>query len=212
MKFEIETNPFDDDKPLYRRRNIEIKPGLTVLVGCNGSGKTTLIHQIKEILQSKNIKYVHYDNLLDGGSEGASRAFYRGDTALGATIMCSSEGERITINMGTFAYKIGQLSKFCKEHCQKQLFVFIDASDSGMSIDNIENLKTGLFKTILSYNKDLETYIVVSANDYTMAKDEQCFDVYTGNYKTFSSYDEYHKFIMQSRNRKDKRSETYKEG
>lgn len=146
-----------------------------------------------------------------GGSEGASRAFYYGDTTLGTNIICSSEGERITINMGTFAYKIGQLSKFCKEHCQKQLFVFVDASDSGMSIDNIEDLKTDLFKTTLAHNKDLETYIIVSANDYTMAKGEQCFDVYTGNYKTFSSYDEYYKFIMQSRNRKDKRFGTYKE-
>lgn len=59
MKFEITTNPFGDDKPLYRRKNIEIKPGLTILVGCNGSGKTTLIHQIKNILQDKNIEFVN---------------------------------------------------------------------------------------------------------------------------------------------------------
>ena len=38
-----------------------------------------------------------------------------------------------------------------------------------------------------------------------MTKNEQCLDVYTGNYKTFKDYEDYYKFIMKSRERKDKR-------
>ena len=46
MKFKIETNLYDDGKPMFCKRQIEIEPGLTILVGCNGSGKTTILEAI----------------------------------------------------------------------------------------------------------------------------------------------------------------------
>lgn len=205
MKFQIDTNPFDDKKPLYRRKNIEFKVGVTVLVGCNGSGKTTLLRQLARKLDNKDLLYVKYNNLTDGGSNARSKAIHYGNMEFLAASMCSSEGENIAMNLGNVARQIRQLSNTCHKHNLKQLFVLIDGIDSGMSIDTIEDVKKYLFIPVLEDNDDLEVYIIVSANDYTMAKDEQCFDVYTGNYRTFKDYDDYRNFIIKSKERKDKR-------
>lgn len=66
MKFKIIRNYWEDDQVLYRKANIEIDPGVTVLVGCNGSGKTTLINQLKRLLDKEKITYTSFDNLFDG--------------------------------------------------------------------------------------------------------------------------------------------------
>ena len=205
MKFQINTNPFDDKKPLYRRKNIEFKVGVTVLVGCNGSGKTTLLRQLARTLDNKDLLYVKYNNLTDGGSNTRSKAVCYGNMELLVASMCSSEGENIAMNLSNVARQIRQLSNTCHKHNLKQLFVLIDAIDSGMSIDTIEDVKKYLFTPVLEDNDDLEVYIIVSANDYTMAKGEQCFDVYTGNYRRFKDYDDYRNFIIKSKERKDKR-------
>ena len=52
--FKIEIDYWDEGIPLYRKANIEINPGVTVLVGCNGSGKSTLITQLKSLLEHCN--------------------------------------------------------------------------------------------------------------------------------------------------------------
>lgn len=46
-KFQIVRDYHEEDVFLYDKGEIEIQPGLTVLVGPNGSGKTTLINQIR---------------------------------------------------------------------------------------------------------------------------------------------------------------------
>lgn len=205
MKFEIETNPYGNKKSIFRKKNIEINPGLAVLVGCNGSGKTTLLKQIERHLKRDDILYVKYDNLLNGNNNGMSQMLYNDDYGLFATAYCSSEGERIAINLGTFARKIGDAIKICKENNEKQLFVLLDGIDSGLSVDAIADIKEYLFKTLFEQAKEVDVYLIVSANDYTMTRNEQCLDVYTGNYKTFKDYEDYYKFIMKSRERKDKR-------
>ena len=72
MKFKIETNLYDDGKPMFCKRQIEIEPGLTILVGCNGSGKTTLLDQIRTIVRDKEIPYIKYNNLTDGNETSYS--------------------------------------------------------------------------------------------------------------------------------------------
>ena len=84
-------------------------------------------------------------------------------------------------------------------------FLF-DAIDSGYSIDNIVDLKE-TFNLMISdakkMNKDL--YIIVSANSYEMANNENCFDVMSGKYIRFKDYNDYKKFIIKSRKKKEKR-------
>ena len=70
----IETwrNPYDNGFSITRLKNITIKSGLTVLVGCNGAGKTTLIKNIAEQLKKENIPYYAFDNLSCSGIKSDS--------------------------------------------------------------------------------------------------------------------------------------------
>jgi hypothetical protein len=90
----------------------------------------------------------------------------------------------------------------------KERWILLDAIDSGLSIDNIVDIKEDLFKTILEYNCGNEIYIIVVANEYEMARNEQCFDVYNGKYITFKDYEDYRQFVLDSKELKEKR---YKE-
>lgn len=230
-KFQLERDYYDEGFNLYKKKTIEIKPGVTVLVGCNGIGKTTLLHQMKYKLKKENIPYVLFDNLKDGGSNSISNAIFMGNIEFGATAMVSSEGENIVMNMGNLATRLGKfvkdgedpnemkykkLAKTIREcngetiediEIPKERWILLDAVDSGLSVDNIVDLKEQLFKTILEYNYGNEIYIIISANEYEMARGEQCFDVYNGKYSTFRDYEEYRNFVLQSRKWKNQRSE-----
>lgn len=200
MKFKIYKDYYGDCD-LFLRDEIEIKPGLTVLVGCNGAGKSTLILQMRDKLIEQKKKFLAYDNLRDGGDQAASWAGYCGDYAQMATMIQSSEGENIIINIGNFAKKVGD---FVRKTSQKDIFIFFDAIDSGMSIDNIIEIKD-FFKFVQKNDPDKTFYFIVSANEYEMACGQNCFDVYKGEYVEFKDYDAFKAFIVHSRAVKDGR-------
>lgn len=204
--FTIENRDYYEEKQyIFRRKQATIEPGVTVLVGCNGTGKTTLIDIIKRQLEDHEIKYISYNNLRDGGTTAREKAMMRDDYEFVTASMCSSEGENISLNLGRTAIKIGN---YIRSHIfEKELWVLLDAVDSGLSIDNIIELK-GLFDLIIKDNKNKDIYIVISANEYELAREEQCFDVYNSSYITFKDYEDYRKFIIKSRERKDKRYKT----
>ena len=230
-KFTLERDYYDEGFNLYKKRTITIKPGVTVLVGCNGIGKTTLLHQIRDRLKEDKIPYVLFDNLKDGGSHSISEAGFYGNFRFVATAMCSSEGENIVMNMGNLAARLGEFVKNGedpeeKKYTQlarsiaqmneeeieepeitKERWILLDAVDSGLSVDNIVDIKEQLFKTILEYNYGNEIYIVISANEYEMARGEQCLDVYNGKYLIFKDYEEYRNLVLQSKEWKYQRSE-----
>lgn len=76
-------------------------------------------------------------------------------------------------------------------------------------MDNIVDIKKNLFNVLIedAYKNDIIPYIVVSANEYELAKDEKCLDIYRGKYTEFSTYDEYREFILKSREIKNRRYE-----
>lgn len=227
-KFQLERDYYNEGFELYKKKIIEIKSGVTVLVGCNGIGKTTLLHQIRERLKKENIPYILFDNFHDGGSKSMSKAIFEGDYSFGATAMCSSEGENIVMNMGKLAIRLGNFVKIGEDtkdakfkalarslarldgdveeetEIPKERWILLDAIDSGLSMDNIVDIKN-LFTVILEHNFGNEIYIVVSANEYEMARDEQCFDVYNGKYVKFKNYEEYRNFILKTKERKNQR-------
>ena len=205
-EFNIIRDP-NDCGNLYYRSKVSFEPGVTVLVGCNGCGKTTLIRQIKRLLEKDDIPYVAYDNLHDGGSNARQKAGFYGDVEFMATSMCSSEGENIVLNMGNMARSMGGLTR--KHPDAKELWFLFDAVDSGLSIDNVVDIKEYLFKTVFEHNKGKEIYIIISANAYEMCRGEKCFDTYLCKYISINSYDEYRDFVLKSRERKDKREETF---
>lgn len=199
--FNITRKPYDNT--MYKKSDIEINPGVTILTGCNGYGKTTLLQMIKNELCLSEIPVMHYDNKTDGGHNSISERVFHDDYETVATLMQSSEGEEIFVNLGLIAAKIG---KFVHEHKQdKELWILFDAIDSGLSIDYILDLKEYLFKTILEDNKNKDVFIICSANSYEMCRDSNCFDVYSGEYLEFKDYNDYRKYILNCRKQKDKR-------
>ena len=223
-KFQLERDYYDVGYNLYKKKTIEIKPGVTVLVGCNGIGKSTLLQQVVDKLKKGNIPYILFDNLRDGGSNAISEAGSLSDFGFMATAICSSEGENIIMNMGNLAARLGQFIKTGKDPKESKFeklarsiaaingeeipekteipnerWILLDAVDSGLSVDNIVDLKEQLFQTIMEYNYENEIYIVVSANEYEMARGENCFDVYNGKYVKLNDYEEYRNLVLQSK-------------
>lgn len=203
-EFQLTKCPYNEDEVIFKQTKITLETGVTVLVGCNGSGKSTFIKQIKDQLGQAGFNPISYDNLNDGNVTAKSRAGWVGDMTLLATLMTSSEGEQIVANLGTVARSIGS---FVSKHREEldEIWIFLDAIDSGTSIDNIVDIKEYLFKTILEDNQNKDVYIIVSANEYEMCNGEKCFDVTNGRYREFKTYNAYKNFILKSREYKDKR-------
>ena len=197
--FKIPRAPYGDEK-IYAKKSVTFEPGVTVLVGCNGSGKTTLMRLIERQLKDTKTPCLYYDNLTEGGANARSKAAFYEDFNFVGSSMCSSEGENIIMNMERTASAMGRMSQLYKE--EKELWFFFDAIDSGLSIDNIMDIKEYLFKTVIEHNADKEVYIIVSANEYEMASGEKCFDVQRCQYINIKTYNAYKKLILKSKERK----------
>ena len=88
----------------------------------------------------------------------------------------------------------------------KERWLLFDAVDSGFSVDNVIELKN-FFKILIKdfEERGYELYIVVSANEFELAREEDCFDVMNGKYIRFAGYDDFRGFIIKSREKKDRR-------
>lgn len=194
---------------IYKYDELTLEPGLTVLVGCNGSGKTTLIHQIKYILEKEEIPVFKYDNLKQGGSNARNKYAFNNQFELFAETFCSSEGENIIINLEQIASEVGGFMYENKD--KSEVWIFFDAIDSGLSIDNVIEVKD-FFKAIFENKNDTDVYIIVSANKYEMVRGEKCLDVNSGKYVQFKDYEKYRSFIIKNREIKNKRKYKKKTG
>lgn len=164
----IHKNPLCLTHNMYAKDTIDMQTGLTVLVGCNGSGKTTFLTQLKDYLYSKHIPFLDFDNLLHGGVNSRDDELFRHNLSFVIASATSSEGENIVLNMSKMASKIGAFIENNPE--AKELWVLMDAVDSGLSIDNIVDIKKCLFEPLMKdpRNANRDVYIVVSANTYEM--------------------------------------------
>ena len=197
---------YEDDFKIFKKKNITIKSGLTVLVGCNGAGKTTMLNQIEDMLDRENIPVLLHSNITNGERDLKSKATFYGDFDLVARLMSSSEGENIVNVLSEVARKMGDLSR--KNPKAKELWFLFDSIDSGLSIDNVIEFKEQLIPVVLENNKDKDIYFVVSTNGYEFARGENCFDVINGKYIKFANYEEYRDFILKSKEQKLERYDT----
>lgn len=196
----------EDDFNIFKKKKITIKSGLTVLVGCNGAGKTTLLKQIEQSLKSKDIPVMLHNNKSDGERELKSRAALYGDFNIVAKLMMSSEGENIVNVMSEIARKMGDFTR--RNGNSKELWFMFDAVDSGLSIDNILEIKEQLIPIVLEHDADKDIYFLISTNSYEFARGENCFDVINGKYIKFANYEEYRDFILKSKEQKLERYDT----
>ena len=235
--FKIETNPYDEEIKMYKKANIKIKDGVTVLVGCNGCGKTTFLREIEKKLKKQNIPVFAFDNLSQGGANARKMAGENHDFRFLASAMASSEGENIVLNISNKAQEIGSFIRnkgerkedqkykklmktivsVCREESAnagteeikedpKEYWILLDAIDSGLSIDNVIDIKKYLFDTIVEDAKknDFTVFIVVSANEYEMCVGEKCFNIQDGKYEDISSYEDFKSVVLRTRDYKVK--------
>jgi hypothetical protein len=202
-KFNLNKNPYGKSYNIHLKEEIEINQGVTVLVGCNGYGKSTLITQIKEQLIGKSVPYIEFNNIEDGGANARERAALYNNFDFVVVSVLSSEGENIMLNMNNLAVNIGNFVR--KEEQSNERWILLDGIDSGLSIDNIAYIKECLFKILLKYNFGRDIYIIVSTNNYEIARNEQCFDVCKCEYITFNNYEDYRNMIIKSREIKESR-------
>ena len=227
MEIKTWRDPYDSGFSPTKPTKIELEPGLTVLVGCNGAGKTTLLNNINDEMKNANIPCHFYNNLNEGGSSSISSTLFLGNTELAVSLWTASEGEAIKINFGQLSTKFDRFleegffdtqknrlanifrqyngSEELKIATNKRVLLF-DAVDSGLSVDSIVELKM-VFEEVLKKAEEynIELYLVISANEYELARKSRCFDVNSGTYVEFENYESYRKFILKSRERKEKR-------
>ncbi|MCD8082887.1 MAG: hypothetical protein LUE86_05010 [Clostridiales bacterium] len=206
--FTIRRDCYEEGVNFFRYRKLTIEPGVTVLTGCNGAGKSTLITLMKEELDRAGIKYTSYDNMRNGGVYAMTHYAYLNDLASVSNVFSSSEGESLIYNFGQ---KLMAIGKYIRAHANTDQWIFIDAVDSGLSIDNMAQVKA-LFQSILS-GEDIpggligDTYIILSTNSYEFAENARCLDVISGKTRTFRSYSTYRKYILNSAEKKQEREE-----
>lgn len=201
MKISLNKNYWDNEKPLYKKSDVELDTGVTVLVGRNGSGKTTFLIQLRQYLAENRIPFLSYDNMVDGGVNADSTLMeglsYFKDTKNKAEIFAlkhlSSEGQNIIINIGEFARTVGAFIRNNKD--KEKIFILFDAIDSGLSIDNIIDIKDFL-KVVASDAPN--AYIIVTANSYEMCYQNRCYDIKNGKYIEFTNYENYKSFILKN--------------
>lgn len=210
-KFQLEQYPYNTGQKVFNKKTVTFKPGVTVLVGCNGCGKSTMLRQIKRQLDNKNIPNYLWDDRSMGGTNLRSMAIATANFDIMSYVNVGlSEGETIDGGLMYIAKELGHL--ILNQHKDaKEFYILFDSIDSGYSIDNVIELKEYLFDTILNNkpNPNMNIYILVSANEYELANDEECLDVVNAKYITFASYDDYKTFIIASRDAKDAREEAY---
>lgn len=200
--FVIPKNPYDSNRILYTRDNVTINNGITVLCGCNGSGKTTLLRFInRQLEKDKCVSVLYFDNYVDGGSTKIQQLLMTGHSEECATMVMSSEGERIMQSVSYIASKIGST---IRNNNPKEMWILLDAVGSGLSIDGIDEV-LDFINFVQEQNPTMELYCVISTNEYEFAKGNDCIDVRTFKHMRFDDYEKYRNFILKSRKVKDKR-------
>jgi len=207
VEITVNTKPYDDFR-LYQRKQFTFVPGINSLVGCNGSGKSTLIDMfLIPQLRKQKIEYYKYNDRREGGSMLMDSLLnVYGDMDGLMQMFVSSEGERIVCGL---IRVIQALPRFFKENKDKPAFLILDAIDSGMSVDEISEIKELFLDTIIPDAKSrfgVDLYIVIAANNYEWCNDDRIvnIDITTSKTLKFKSYDDYVIHLKESRKKKDK--------
>lgn len=116
---------------------------------------------------------IKYSNLHDGGTLAKDRALLENKIDVLTRLAFGSEGEAMTENLGTLAKDIGIKIRRSKA---KNIWLLLDAMDSGYSIDNVVEMKD-FFGFIQENDPDRNFYIILPANAYELARGERCLDV-----------------------------------
>ena len=144
--FDIIRDYHEEGYVIFKKKTCTFESGVTVLVGCNGSGKSTLLQQIEYSLRREKIPYIFHDADKDDVRRKREEALYHSDIDFLSASMCSSEGENIFNVFYDVVKRMGRLTT--QNPDAKELWFLFDALDSGLSIDAISEMKTGLSRLV----------------------------------------------------------------
>ncbi len=227
----LERCPYEKGDIIFLKGSVEIPEGLTVITGCNGSGKSTLLYDIETNFKGNDDWYiVSYKDKEDGRGNSISSYLYMGDYRAIASVFSASEGEAVFRNyakkvyyeIGTFRdVKIAGRNpeenalfryKYIRMDKAKNLLVILDGIDSGVSLDmtiDIKNFLHTILEDLHTRIPEVPVYILVSSNSWEFCEGERCLDARSLKFNEFSSYEEYRKYILDSRKKKEHRLDTF---
>lgn len=219
LEFTVYKDPIEEGQYIYKKSKFWIKPGVTCLIGCNGSGKTTLFNSIYDIMQMNddksdddktklhNVKYLRLNNYSDGPRELMQQAMFIGDMSTVVSQAQSSEGEQIIGCLCRRASGLGTNVRSLEKG--SHLIVSFDAIDSGLSYDNIVDVRNHLFSPMLddAKKRGINLYILVATNTYALCDDTSYDKMFIHNFKHIqvNSYKSFIKYVIKSREIKDNR-------
>ena len=113
--------------------------------------------------------------------------------------------------MENFATLVKDIGRKIRSTDAKNIWLLLDAMDSGFSIDNIIEMKD-FFRFLLKEEPNHSIYILMAANSYELAKGERCLDVQRMEYTRFDNYDKYREFVLLTRKKRDNLARIEQEG
>lgn len=187
--------PFTGYYDGHRKFHVGFTKGITTLIGKNGCGKTSMVRELEYWLKKENIPvYLYIQD--DKGKDVHHSGFNGGSFAATSVYHCASEGERIIVTCG---YMLSDIKRFIQKHTElghDKIFVLFDGLDSGLSIDNIIQVRE-VFDLLIKDYPNL--YIVNTANNYEMLKDTRCVHAKTGRDVKIKTYSGFVKFIAKAK-------------
>lgn len=219
LEFTVYKDPIEEGQYIYKKSKFWLKPGVTCLIGCNGSGKTTLFNSIYDIMQMNDgksdndktklsdVKYLRLNNYNHGPKELMQEAMFIGDMSTVISQAQSSEGEQIVGWLCKYVSSLGTNVRSLEKG--SHLIVSFDAIDSGLSYDNIVDVRNHLFSPMLddAKKRGINLYILVATNTYALCDDASYDKMFIHNFKHIkvNSYKSFVKYVIKSREIKDNR-------
>ncbi|KAA8828129.1 P-loop NTPase family protein [Bifidobacterium myosotis] len=164
--FHVGVNPNGESEPLYKRADVALDAGVTVLVGSNGSGKTTLLNRVRAAAETMGWAAHGVDARARTVREVAAAAAWSPDPTLfpqALGLAFSSEGQQIAAILEDSCRTIGGLAKRAGE---TPFLLTVDAIDSGLDTAEI-----GMFldscRWIIRRRGGAPTIVLVASNTFT---------------------------------------------
>lgn len=185
---------------LYDTGNFSFRLGLNVLVGCNGTGKTTLMRLVADAVKTRPGAAVRMFSTVRESHDGPGSLLLSDrdeDTVLAATMLISSEGERMAeILRKVFRWLGLQMG----EEGTREIWLMLDSVDSGLDLPTIRVVKEVLGDVVRdAAGSGVRVFVLMAANGYAMVEGEDtCIDVSTGRLVSFDGWDEYADFCVAS--------------
>lgn len=232
----LPTTDFDGNVKLFPKKALELNPNtLYCFVGCNGIGKSTLIDYMRQNLTKSGAKSVNMsrnpfakcfaalDDEKKSHEKKSHETYYfsfdkQSDDGIdenpfmakAMTCWCST-GESIITRLGGSLTILGDFIRN-PENSGSSLVIFFDDCDAGTSLDVINEILDVIH--LICHDCDSNNilyYFVLTANSYEIARNCQCIDVSTFKPVEITTYDNYKKFVLKSRERKNKNHERYEQ-